>query len=372
MEKLKIDTKRLHDELVSLRNYYSRSPRKDDLKNDYNAFKDLVSVYENLTGEEFKTDGLFPNKKKVEDMLDKSAIKMGSEMFKNIEDYFDFTYKTFCNFYNKNIQNILDVPYFAAMRRYNEKEFKDIILDYYSKYGNHEYELAHKYFDEGRIQIGYPLWDAEGYHYSTIFGNIGYIVLSLNLLNSYCQNILVHELGHAIDNSIVLSPLRKKIDYSDCLLEVPSSFFELGFTKFLKDNKIDVDGANIMFQDTFVGLRNSAISIDALNDEVQKGYDILIDEEGESTLSDGEVVQTHKIFTYGISYYIALYLQCILDGNYKEFMKDFYGFLANRDKLTLEESINMLGINRDDFIKGSVIKPLVKESNRELKRRFNL
>ena len=372
MEKLEIDTKRLHDELVSLRDYYSRSPRKDDLKNDYSAFKDLVSVYENLTGEDFKIDGMFPDKKKVEKMLDKSAIKMANQTFKNIEDNFDIMYKVFCNFYNKNIKNIIEAPYYTAMRRYSEKEFKDIILDYYSKYGNQEYELVRKYFDEGRIQLAYPLWDAEGYHYGTIYKDIGYITLSLHLLDSYCQNILVHELGHAIDNSLVLSPSRKRIDYSDSLLEVPSTFFELGFMKFLKDNKIDVDGSNLLFQDTFVGLRNSAISIDALKDEIDKGYDILIDGDGESTLSDGEVVQTHNIFTYGVSYYISLYLQCMLDGNYKDFMKTFYGFLTNRDKLTLEESISMLGINKHDFIKGDVIKPLVKETNMELKRRFNL
>jgi len=44
--------------------------------------------------------------------------------------------------------------YYDALRRYSEKDFKDLILGYYSTYGNEYYKIAKKYFDENRIQFG--------------------------------------------------------------------------------------------------------------------------------------------------------------------------------------------------------------------------
>ena len=46
------------------------------------------------------------------------------------------------------------IYYYDVIRKYSEADFKDLILGYYSTYGNDYYKIAKKYFDESRIQFG--------------------------------------------------------------------------------------------------------------------------------------------------------------------------------------------------------------------------
>ena len=373
---LSIDTERLINDLIKMRHHYEKSPRKDDLKNDYTSFVLLNQVLGELSGLMVRENGIFYDRDKVQKLLDNQAFKSCDEFCNFLEtDLYD-VYTILYNFVTKIEElGMVTAPYLSKFKRYNYKDFKDIILDYYSSFGEKEYKIAKKYFDEKRIHLNYPINDgAVAYYLSTFFNKSGYIILKPDKLDSYSMLALVHELGHAIDYETLYFQQGKKRNFlCDYLIEVPSTFFELGLTEFLKKNKIDEDGAYLLKQDTIAKGNNSFFGI---NDFINERYiygDVGVDINGNSLLHNGEIVNVKDDIFYGMATYLALYLHSMIKGNYdKEFMKKFYTFLATRRECSLKDSLDILGINYDEFVSADMILSDVEENNSVLKKKYNL
>ena len=263
-----------------------------------------------------------------------------------------------------------EYPYWDNLRGYSEKDFKDIILGYYSTYGNELYSHVKKYFDEKRINLG-TINDRSGY--AGFFVGLqwidsGYIFSIYNAFNSATASALVHELGHAIDAERFVFPQKKNIPvFSDVLCEVPSTTFELGFLDYLKSNRIDIDGSMILKNNRICDMQDY---FDAIKKVTKDTDDFEVCSDGIAEDKDGNEYDLRDSVLYGLGYYYALHLNLIQSKDPKEFLKVFNNIVTMRKESSFRDSVDMMGYNYNEFLSGSYIKPILKNDMLELKKRY--
>lgn len=410
---IKIDEKHLIQDLYFTKNSFSSGVSKDMIKNDYAGFVMLNDVLANTFHKMFKLEHIFKNSSEIQKMINKyqnnNRLIFLDFAFSNQE----LLHQLFSNYINYlNSIDFKHMPYIEQIRRYNEKDFIDIILSYFSSYGDLYYKAVKKYFDENRIHMGYKDIgnNTAGFYSSLIWLSSGYIVSMYNGYNSWSATSFCHELGHAIDAETFVFPQQKVIPtLSDMLIEIPSTTFELGFLDYLHKNKIDIKGSEIIYNDRLMLLRDSASNYEVIYNEddvmVELNGDVLIScpekypisritfntdgtalvdnkllcEKG-SFYIDGEDVYVNKYrvyhyrddMLYGLGYYFALHLNMIKDNSMEEFKKIFNSIITSRKESSLVEIIEKLGISLEDFISGKYIKTKIENDNLVLKKRYNV
>ena len=65
-----------------------------------------------------------------------------------------------------------------------------------------------------------------------------------------------------------------------------------------------------------------------------------------------------------------MYTLC--DGDYKNYMKEFYNFISSRKEAGIEDSITNLGISFEDYLSSKMIVPIIEENALTLKKKYNL
>ena len=75
---------------------------------------------------------------------------------------------------------------------------------------------------------------------------------------------------------------------------------------------------------------------------------------------------------YGLGYYTALHMHTLCDGDYKNYMKEFYNFISSRKEAGIEDSITNLGISFEDYLSSKMIAPIIEENALTLKKKYNL
>lgn len=371
---MEINAELLSEDLKKLRNYYLKHPSKDGIKKDYASYMVMMDLYEAVTGIKLEDENLFLRPDKVQKMLDEKTYKSCDKYCDYLNKYLYTWYTLFDNYCDElDKVGCVDTPYFSCFRTYSEKDFKDILLGYYSLFGDKEYQMAKRYFEEGRVQTGLDLESGDGLYIASSINKSGYVVTALDKLDTYTQSVIVHEFGHAIDREMFLFPQDKALPFfNDTFLEVPSAFFEIGFYEYLLKNKIDVDGARIQINDVALKISDSFYPIHSLmKDRLDKGSTD-IDYYGNVKLQNGEKVELRDELLYGLGYYTAFCMHKLADGNYKEYMKDFYKFIMTRGEASPRQCIEGLGIDFDDYVDGKIITPKIKENTMALKKRFNL
>lgn len=370
---MEINRETLSNDLKRLREYLSKSPSKDAIKTDYPSYLSLCNLYESLTNIKVD-DGLFLQPDRIYEMIDKKTYKNCDKYCDFLDEYMYTWYTLFSNYCDiLDDADLVSAPFFSCFRRYSEKDFKDIILSYFSMYGDKEYKIVKRYFDEGRVGTNIELGENDGLFMGSIFNKYGYVLTQSRRQDTYAQSVLVHEFGHAIDREMFLFPQNKKIStFNDTFLEVPSAFFEVGFYDFLLKNKIDIDGSQIQINDTLLKISDSYYPIYEVISAQANGSNINVDYYGDVLLENNKTIHLRDELIYGLGYYMALCMHSIADGNYKEYMKTFYNFIMTRGEMSPKESIECLGFDFDEFLKASLLKPKIEENNMILRKRFNL
>lgn len=409
---LEIDTNRLLEDLYWTRNSFVSGANKDMIRYNYGNFILLNDVLGNISGKMFSQSYIFPNFDDVQQYVDTFQYKDRLSFIDFICTNQDLIHNVFTN-YGKLLDEMdfRHLPFVEQVRRYSEKDFIDIILSYFSTYGDNYYKVAKKYFEEERVHMGYqPNGDTAGFFEGLKWLYSGYIISMYRDYNTWSAASFCHELGHAVDAETFIFPQQKVIStLQDMLLEVPSTTFELGFLDYLKKNKIDYKGSLIAFNDRCEFVRDCAKSYDV----VYKADDAYIEPNGYVTLDDTEVFPIDKVIfnddgtilvdnkylceegtyqidgdkvtvnkykeypfredmLYGLGYYIAIHLNLIRDNSPEEFNKIFNNFITSRKEKSLEESIESLGISLEDFISGKYAKPKIEENYLALKKRFKV
>lgn len=258
--------------------------------------------------------------------------------------------------------------YFDTLKTtFTEEEFKNMIYDFYSLFGNAFYKICKKYFDEGRIEMGYSIDYELGGFLGISAIKSGYIIAASDDLGTANMSTIIHEFGHAHDAEMFLFPQQKKINYnSDYLGEIPAIFFELMFIEYMKKNRIDGEGHSILlneridFYSSFEGIFKTYYASDCG----------IINFDGDVELDNGDKFDIYQSIVYALGSYFALHMCELYRSGDKNFQQNFLNFISRRRETMLPELVNMLGISLDEFLSGEIIKPRIVENSLVLKKRF--
>ncbi len=365
----KINSDRLILDLYDVINYIVKNKKQFSTRH-FMDFMILNSLTLKTTGfcvDDICTECLFPNGfLKYEKLMKKSK----GEIARYIYDNKEILYELYNNLYNiLNELDIIDFPYYDAIRKYSQKDMEDIILSFYSQYPRY-YNIIKKYFDEDRIGIDNEIYDDYlGYYTSSTSTKSGYIILKELELNSFLASVLAHELGHAIDRETFLFLQQKDLEtIKDFLREVPSTCFETLFTNYLINQKIDTTGGLLIYNEKICNLDSSTRTlrtICSVPEFILKDGTILLKID-----NNEKYVDVNELLAYNIASIISLYLNLLETKDRDDFLKRLNNLITGRKEYSLEQVINELGISIDDFVNLKYVKEDIKDKNMQLKKRF--
>ena len=131
-------------------------------------------------------------------------------------------------------------------------------------------------------------------------------------------------------------------------------------------------GADILINDLLLKISEAYGSIFSdLEDENDEKFND-IDLQGNVVLSNGTKIEFRDTLLYGLGYYTALHMYTLCDGDYKNYMKEFYNFISSRKEAGIEDSITNLGISFEDYLSSKMIVPIIEENALTLKKKYNL
>lgn len=370
MEKLEIDTERLKSELLRVKKYYEGNPFNKDILNDYFTYKNLASILNDMTNEDILTNASYDYLKFLRMKID--DIRSSSLTFNDyLNEYVDFI-NLYLSAYFRVIEEIkfVNVKENLKEKEYSLRELKEIILDYYSKVGDFEYSVAKKYFQEGRIQMEHKEMKLfNGFFASIIYDKFGYIFLNGDKINSLLLSTLTHEIGHAIDyEKHYFQDIKYKDSYNDLVSEVPSTYYEIGIMKFLRENGIDEFGGSLLLQEFYMYIILYCKHINMLAVEKEKYGRLNINTTGKIILHDGSIINVVKDIKYMISDYLTLFLQS-KDRDSKETVKMLHEVLSKRYECNLYDFLRLFQIEIDDFVCAKGIKNDIIDNNNILKKK---
>ncbi len=392
---MKIDSDRLRSETKKIENVLGRKQFKRGYENEFQN----VSCYDQIlysigATPTYAIDKIFSMQQVnfINKMMDKGLIEV-------------------CDFYNQNkdivynglmsfegilrSDNILEMTPTYQLNNITYPVFKELLLEYFSQYGNKVYGIVKKYVDEGRIELGDSLDPtASGVYFGSNITKSGYITIQKNKkLSLYTLSVLAHELGHAVDFETLHYPQGKNMNlFSDLLIEVPSIHFEVGFLDFLLKNNIYPNDARALMDAIYQELSfwgKSFYNLYHLDDFYIEdgGYvstldgkfidyegNVLIDneekdccehEEDEDECDCGKTKQKKmdvtELIKYGLGMYIALQTNELASQDREAYMKELLKFTTGRKESSFVESLEKLGISQNQFETASIIEPRIKE-----------
>lgn len=307
-----------------------------------------------------------------------------------------------CDFYNHNreiIQKgltsyekvlrsdpVLEMTPTYQLQHISFPMFKELLLEYFSQYGNQIYKIIKKYVDEERIELGDSMDpSASGVYFGSNLTKSGYITIHRNKkLSLYTLGVLAHELGHAIDFETLHYPQQKNMNlFSDVLIEVPSYHFELGFYDFLIKNNIHPRDAHALISSLYQELSYFGKSYDALFNM----KDFFIEDGGYVTNMDGKFVDYEgkeleesedldeeecdckgpkkmdvtEVLKYSLGMYIATQTNQLASQDREAYIKDLLRFTTQRKEASFIESLETLGISQEQFETASIVEPRIKD-----------
>lgn len=371
---MKIDTNRLFKDLKTLRSFLLTNPSDSIFLSNLGDFQKLNTVFAALTGFDYDEAVFFSDKSRG--MRVKSSNKKMISGFYNAYYENEDLFLSMIDNFDSALENMgfMSLPFMDTLKKYSEKEAIDIMLSYYSTYGDSVYKIVKKHFDENKIQNGlFHYEDFEGEYFESKYMRTGYISSSSDKFDSKSMATIVHELGHAVDREVFIFPQQKRLTLRDeIMLEVPSGFYELEFLEFLKKNHIDITGANTLLNCIYNMIRDYSLTLE----EVYSCDDAGISKNGDLIIPVGdnkyEAVNLKQIVYYSVGYLFGLHLCESYEGDPRDFNKRFFNLLCSRKEKNVSESIEDFGYNIDEFTSGSIILPRVESSTLELKRRYNI
>lgn len=177
-----------------------------------------------------------------------------------------------------------------------------------------------------------------------------YLLVDNGTIDTETLISIVHELGHAVEESLVIfnNPLREEYD-SLYLAEVPSTFFELEFIKYLMKNNIDYDVANDYLNNYYLDIYDH---FNTLLDT--KGATLVPNNYGEQVAycKDNELffIDLKQRILYGFDSYISLVLSELHKNDECGFYDKFIKFLELREDLSTSQLLEQIGVSESDFI----------------------
>ncbi len=383
---MEINTETLISDIVMLSNHLYRNQTPNEIKRNLGNLISYVDLLESISGYSVDLNQIFFDNGETVKIFNKFKEKKFEEFYKYIGDNLSFILEMFYN-YDCMMKSIPFEDYYSVrnFRNFNEKDFKDIILSYYSSCSEDAYKKVKEFFDEGRVSVlDHCKSDYSQYISSAALGN-GYVLCENNGFNTLSLAVLVHEFGHMLDYKNLYVTQGKTYSVADdALVEVASVGREYDFLNFLIQNKIDPVSARILINnfviETFDGYEYSSLLRDNDNlvfmdetDFSSKFSEEEVDEEidGENYTYYVNREQFRLKLLYALGNYFSFHLYEIKKQNPKEYEKIFHNLISTRKECkSILESINKLGISSELFLSSKMIEESIRNNSMELRKKF--
>lgn len=357
-----INKNQLISETAKLGNELHNGLSLDRVAREYSSFLAMNSIIANLTGRCLDHNLVFQNQPEMPRYIkkdyDKSMLNFYNKVLREFPLYKEISSNVLKAYLDSGIE---DYMLGGCIRGYSEKDAKEILLSYFSEYGDKAYQTAKRMIEEERIQMGYQYENSPSmaFHTGSVLLQTGYICMQQDKYDSSTLAFLSHELGHAIDKEIFYYPQQKKIKvYDDPFNEIPSTFFELGMLSHLKEQGIDPNGA-LMLQSFY------------LNIMYARQYHLLdtfvnIEKTGSIEMTE----DFRNWFLYGMGYYVALAMNELSRENPEEYFRKFTDMACARNEADFTGLIEIAGIDSESFINGDFIRKKLDSEVMQLKKRY--
>ena len=360
-----IDKQQLLDESRMLGNALYNGLSKDRIAREYSAFIAFNSIVNHLLGICLNVGIILDKYPNMVRFVNNEHDRSLSNFYTRILREKDLFEEVFCN--HSFIYNESEMDNYTCggkLRGYSVKDAKDIMLSYFSQYGNKVYSVVKRYFDENRVQLGFhdSSFDAVAFFTGSVLLEKGYICVTHDRFSTSTLGYLAHEFGHVIDKEFFYHPQQKKIRvYDDPFNEVPSAFFDWGMMDFLQKNKIDENGALALkeFYYNQIFCRNLYLSHMINHPQLKlEGID----------LSEG----FRELCLYGMGYDIALAMNEVASENREGYMKYFTNLICSRNEADFVTMLENGGINSSEYINGDILDRNINLTLKQMKKRYNI
>ena len=350
---MQIDQKRLHDDIDRIKRIMNHSCSKDIVQNNIFYLLGCDDLLKGTCGEEIDFEKMFISSRQAQKLTYAMEDKILGEVQKFIQDNCEELLKIFS--VHDEIMDKMDFltyPYPMDVYSYDEAFFKDIILAFYSTFGNDYYKMVKKYFDENRVGMCFvhETSSSPAFYYKIPMLKSGYVVSKSQVYNTWSLCDVVHELGHAIDAETLLFPQGKKMNISEDLYsEVFSLVVQRCFTDFLIDKNIDVIGGRLIDNETFLDNYGFSKKIGCAF-PIKKATKKQLKKQREDILNLDDSVR------YFLGHIISCNLINLYRADPKEFMQTLLRFSMSRRELnSLDDAVEKLGIDIDSFYRGDAV-----------------
>lgn len=361
---MEINKQRLIKETSLLGNNLYDGLSFDRIGREWSSFLAMNSIIANLTGYCLNHELVFEDKPNTKEYIRLDTARSLRNFYERVLSERELFKQIFTNYAITYNDSELETYLIGSdMRRYPDKDAKDIIYSFFSQFGDKAYQSVKKMFDEERIQMGYQYTNSPAYAFYTgsVLLQNGFVCMYPETFDTSTMSYFAHEMGHAIDKEIFYHPQQKKIKvYDDPYNEIPSSFFDWCMLDFLIENKIDEKGAltlksyhmNQMFFRTLYLAK-------MLNQP-----DLQIEEE----LSE----DFRRLFLYGTGYYTSLAMSDLAKQDPQEYFKLYTNLICSRKECDFLSLIENGGINSDAFVSGDILQKKLDEQTLALKRMYKI
>lgn len=343
------------DDLRRIKKVLTHTLSKDVSTRNYHQYTRLLSLYG-------RTYGMIPKDVIISQEEMQRLTRLGVPQGQKVIEYAEWVERNkdelkLLSKSNEKLFEDIDFYYVYApekYRVYNIEDFTGMLYDFCEYY---DYlDLLEKYLLEDRIKVLIGNKHHSGEFVYLPYIESGFIKAEAVKMDSGALNIVAHEFGHAIDaETHLFAQQKKKANFQDILIEVPSTCMELLFDDFLIKNHIDEVGGAL--------LKNQKGEL--LNHYTPQYYQSLIYNNYYYN-SDGNIIdldnnQGYSKFRdallYGLGYQFAYHLLLIAREDKKEFKRVYNNLITSRNEVSnLKESIEKIGIKPDDFLRSTLIK----------------
>ena len=350
---MQIDQKRLHDDIDRIKRIMNHSCSKDIVQNNIFYLLGCDDLLKGTCGEEIDFKKMFISSRQAQEITYAMEDKVLGEVQRFIQDNCEELLKIF-SVHDETMDKMdfLTYPYPMDVYSYDEAFFKDIILAFYSTFGNDYYKMVKKYFDENRVGMCFvhETSSSPAFYYKIPMLKSGYVVSKSQVYNTWSLCGVVHEFGHAIDAETLLFPQGKKMNISEDLYsEVFSLVVQRCFTDFLIDKNVDVIGGRLIDNETF--LDNYGFS-----KKISCAFPIKNATKKQLKKQREDILNLDDSVRYFLGHIISCNLINLYRADPKEFMQTLLRFSMSRRELnSLDDAVEKLGIDIDSFYRGDAV-----------------
>ncbi len=351
------------EDLKRIKGILTHTLSKDVATRNYYQYTRLLSLFANTYG--YVPENLIVSENEMK-RLENLRIPQG----KNVMKYANWVEnnKDELRILSKNNSKLFeDIDFFyvyapSKYKVYNIQNLTGVLYDFCNYYGY--LNLLEKYLIDDRIKILLGKKHHSGEFVYLPYFKSGFIRSEAINQDSGALNVVAHELGHAIDAETCVFPQqKKKSDFHDIMLEVPSTCMELLFDDFIINNHIDEIGGLLLKNQKGELLKHYTLQY--LDSLCYNNYYYSSD----GNIIDLDTYQGYDGFRsallYGLGYQFAYHLLLIAREDKNEFRKIYNNLITSRfENNKLSDSIKMIGYKPEEFLSSSLIK---RELSNDLK-----